>query len=109
MSTTDNVTDAVFVRVDGELVRDGQRTALPPHFGQLLFATRLGYRGRTTTVEFRVRDAGAAVSGARVRAGGKSGTTNGRGRVELRLPGRAVTATATKAGYAKDTLRVKTR
>jgi len=66
-------------------------------------------RGRTTAVEFRVRDAGAAVSGARVRAGGESGTTNGRGRVELRLPGRAVRATATKAGYVKDTLRLKAR
>src|SRR5918995_1273692 len=62
-------------------------------------------RGRTTTVTFKVRDAGAAVSGARVSAGGRSGTTNGRGRVELRLPGRAVDASATKSGYVKDTLR----
>jgi hypothetical protein len=44
-----------------------------------------------------------------VSAGGRSGTTNGRGRVELRLPGRATTATATKAGYVKDTLRLKAR
>jgi hypothetical protein len=66
-------------------------------------------RGRTTTVEFRVRDAGAAVSGARVSAGGRSGTTNARGRVELRLPGRAVKASATKTGYVKDTLRLKAR
>jgi len=51
-------------------------------------------KGRTTTVEFRVRDAGAAVSGARVSAGGKSGTTNGRGRVELELPGRGTRASA---------------
>ena len=66
-------------------------------------------RGRTTTVEFRVRDAGAAVSGARVSAGGRSGTTNGRGRVELQLPGRAVTATATRTGYVKDALRLQAR
>jgi hypothetical protein len=66
-------------------------------------------RGRTTTVTFKVRDAGAAVSGARVSAGGRSGTTNGRGRVELRLPGRAVDASATKSGYVKDTLRLKAR
>ena len=66
-------------------------------------------RGRSTTVEFRVRDAGAAVSGARVSAGGRSGTTNGSGRVELRLPGRGVTATATRSGYVKDTLRLKVR
>jgi len=36
-------------------------------------------------------------------------TTDGRGRVVLELPGRAVKATATKAGYAKDTLRLKAR
>jgi hypothetical protein len=66
-------------------------------------------KGRATTVEFRVRDAGAAVSGARVSAGGRSGTTNGRGRVELRLPGRAVKATASRSGYVKDTLRLKAR
>ena len=66
-------------------------------------------RGRTTEVRFTVRDAGDAVRGARVSAGGKSGTTDGGGRVELDLPGRAVTATATKSGYAKDTLRIKAR
>ena len=58
---------------------------------------------------FTVRDAGDAVKGARVKAGGASGTTDRRGRVELDLPGRAVTATATKAGYGKDTLRLKAR
>ena len=66
-------------------------------------------RGRSTEVRFTVRDAGAAVRGARVSAGGKSGTTDGGGHVELDLPGRAVTATATKSGYAKDTLRLKAR
>ena len=68
-------------------------------------------RGRKTEVRFTVRDAGAAVRGARVSAGGKSGTTDGGGRVELVLapPARAVTATATKSGYAKDTLRLKAR
>ena len=66
-------------------------------------------RGRATEVRFTVRDAGDPVRGARVRAGGRSGTTEGRGRVELDLPGRAVTATATKPGKAKDTLRLRAR
>jgi hypothetical protein len=60
-------------------------------------------------VRFTVRDAGEAVRGARVSAGGKSGTTDGRGRIELDLPDRAVTATAAKSGYAKDTLRLRAR
>ena len=66
-------------------------------------------RGRRTSVTFTVRDAGDAVKGATVKAGGASGSTDRRGRVELDLPGRAVTATATKAGYGKDTLRLKAR
>lgn len=65
--------------------------------------------GRGTGVRFTVRDAGDPVRGARVRAGGRSGTTDARGRIELDLPGRTVTARATKAGYAKDTLRLKAR
>jgi hypothetical protein len=66
-------------------------------------------RGDATELRFTVRDAGDPVRGARVRAGGKSGVTNGSGRVELALPGRAVTAKATKSGYAKDTLRLGAR
>jgi hypothetical protein len=66
-------------------------------------------RGRPTEVRFTVRDAGDAVRGARVSAGGRSGTTDGRGRVELTLPGRATRATATKTGYAEDTLRLQAR
>jgi len=66
-------------------------------------------RGRGTDVRFTVRDAGQAVRGARVSAGGRTGTTDGRGRVELELPGRSVKASATKAGYVKDTLRLRAR
>jgi len=66
-------------------------------------------RGRTTEVRFTVRDAGDPVRGARVRAGGASGTTDARGRVELRLPGRAVTARATRSGYVKAAKRLKVR
>ena len=55
-------------------------------------------KGRTTTVRFTVRDAGDPVKGATVKAGGKSGTTDSKGRVELDLPGKAVTATATHGG-----------
>lgn len=66
-------------------------------------------RGRTTTVRFTVKDAGDAVRGARVSAGGRSGTTDGRGRVELTLPGRTVTASAARSGYVEDTLRLQAR
>ena len=66
-------------------------------------------RGRATEVRFTVRDAGDPVRGARVRAGGRSGTTDGRGRVELDLPGRTVTATATKPGYVKAAKRLRAR
>jgi hypothetical protein len=66
-------------------------------------------RGRGTSVTFTVRDAGDAVQGARVKAGGAAARTDRRGRVELSLPGRRVTATATKAGYGKDTLRLRAR
>jgi hypothetical protein len=50
---------------------------------------------------FRVLDARDPVAGARVSAGGKSGTTNARGFVTLALRGRgrAVGAVATKSGY----------
>jgi hypothetical protein len=66
-------------------------------------------RIRGGRVRFTVRDAGAAVRGARVSAAGRSGTTDGRGRVVLELPGRRVRASATKAGYVKDTLRLRGR
>ena len=66
-------------------------------------------RGRGTEVRFTVRDAGDPVKGARVKAGGRSGTTDGRGRVELDLPGRAVTATATKSGFVKAAKRLRAR
>ena len=66
-------------------------------------------RGRATEVRFTVRDAGQAVRGARVSAGGKSGTTDRRGRVELELPGKTVKASAAKSGYVKDTLRLRAR
>jgi hypothetical protein len=65
--------------------------------------------GRTTAVRFTVRDAGDPVRGAKVKAGGKSGTTDSKGRVELDLPGKAVTATATHGGYVKATKRLGRR
>jgi hypothetical protein len=67
-------------------------------------------RGEPTDVRFTVRDAGAAVGGARVRAGGRSGTTDGRGRVTLTLrSARAVTAKATRSGYTAATKRLRVR
>ena len=75
----------------------------------LTIQTKRGKRrnGRRA-VRFTVRDAGAAVSGAKVKAGGRSGTTNGKGRVTLRLkPGKRVKATVTRSGYTAATKRVK--
>jgi hypothetical protein len=67
-------------------------------------------RGEPTDVRFTVLDAGAAVRGARVRAAGRSGTTDGRGRVTLSLRSRtAVTARATRTGYAAARKRLALR
>ena len=67
-------------------------------------------RGQRTDVRFTVRDAGAAVKGAKVRAGGRSGTTNARGRVTLTLKStRALNATAKRSGYTAATKRLKLR
>jgi hypothetical protein len=56
-------------------------------------------RGVRQSVNFVVTDAGDPVRGVRVTAGGASGTTGRDGDVTLRIPGRAITARATKAGY----------
>jgi len=67
-------------------------------------------RGAPTVVRFTVLDAGAPVRGARVRAGGKSGTTDGRGRVTLSLKSRRpVRARATRTGYTAATQRLAVR
>jgi hypothetical protein len=56
-----------------------------------------------------VLDAGDAVRGARVSAGGASGRTNARGRVALTIPAgaRAVTGAATAKGYTRATLGLR--
>jgi hypothetical protein len=67
-------------------------------------------RGRDTDVRFTVRDAGDPVGGARVRAGGRSGRTNSRGRVTLTIKSRrTVRATATRSGYTRATKRLRVR
>jgi hypothetical protein len=72
-------------------------------------------KGRCVTVAVLLAVCGAApagdpVRGARVRAGGRSGTTNGRGRVTLALrSSRALTARATRAGYTGATERLAVR
>jgi hypothetical protein len=58
-------------------------------------------------VDFIVTDAGDPVRGVRVRAGGVTGTTERDGGVTLRVPGRPVTARATKAGYTSATRRLR--
>jgi hypothetical protein len=58
-------------------------------------------------VRFTVRDAGDAVRGARVKVGGRSGTTDDKGRVTLTLKSkRAVNARATRSGYTAATKRL---
>jgi len=66
-------------------------------------------RGEPKSVRFTVRDAGDPVQGAKVRAGRKAGTTDRKGRVELRLPGRTVTARASKRGYTTVAKRLRAR
>jgi hypothetical protein len=67
-------------------------------------------RDERTEVRFTVSDAGAPVQGAKVAAGGESGTTNGNGRVMLSLRARKpVTARATRAGYTAATRRLGVR
>lgn len=60
-------------------------------------------KGDTREVRFTVSDAGDPVKGARVQASGRSGITNGRGRVVLLLRGgsKAIKAVATRAGYVQ--------
>jgi hypothetical protein len=61
-------------------------------------------------VRFTVLDAGDPVKGARVKVGGKSGTTDGKGRATLSLKSRRpVRATATRAGYTAATKRLALR
>lgn len=67
-------------------------------------------KGKPTEVRFTVRDAGDAVRGARVKVGGRSGTTNSKGRVRLTLRSRrAVRAKATRTGYTAATKRLRVR
>ena len=66
-------------------------------------------RGVRQDVRFVVTDARDPVRGARVRAGGASGLTALDGSVTLRLPGRALTATATRSGYTAAHRRLPAR
>ena len=64
-------------------------------------------RAKETEVRFEVSDAGDAVKGATVQAAGKSGKTDGEGRVTLTIKSRkAVKASATDPGYARATKRL---
>ena len=67
-------------------------------------------KGKQADVRFTVRDAGAAVTGAKVKAGGKSGTTNAKGRVTLTIKsGKSVTAKATRKGHTRAAKKLKLR
>jgi hypothetical protein len=55
----------------------------------------------------RVTDAGAPVSGAKVKSGGKTATTAGNGTASLALSSGRKAVTATKAGYSPASARVR--
>ena len=74
------------------------RRVLP---GLSLAAKRAG-----NSVTFTVTDAGDPVSGAKVKAGGKSGTTSANGKVKLALKSKTASR-ATKSGYEAATLKAK--
>lgn len=63
-------------------------------------------RGERGAVRFTVLDAGDPVKGAKVKAAGRSGTTNRKGRVTLTIT-RKVTAKASKSGYVGARKRVR--
>ena len=67
-------------------------------------------RGEPTEVRFTVLDAGDPVRGARVTADGRSGRTDGEGRVTLSIDSRsAVRAKATHSGYTPAIRRLGVR
>jgi len=66
-------------------------------------------RGVRQGVTFEASDAGDPVAGVHVKAGGESGDTARDGSVTLRVPGRALTARATKAGYTAAARRMRVR
>jgi hypothetical protein len=67
-------------------------------------------RGTETEVRFTVLDAGAPVKGAKVRAGGLSGTTDRKGHVTLSLTARRpLTAKATRSAYTPAKKRLGVR
>jgi hypothetical protein len=55
---------------------------------------------------FTVTDAGSPVKGAKVKGGGKSGTTDSKGRVSLNVK-RKTTVTATASGYTSASVKLK--
>lgn len=67
--------------------------------------------GRPRRVSFRITDAGDPVAGAQIRRGGRSFVSDATGRVRVTLAAgrRRVTLTATRAGYRRATLAVRTR
>ncbi len=95
---------------------DGTSSTTATYYRRLLpgltlrAAPRKVRKGERTDVRFTVLDAGDPVKGATVSAAGKSGRTNGKGRVELTLKSRrAVKAKATKKGYVKAERRLRAR
>jgi hypothetical protein len=74
--------------------------------GLTLEANRRSLPAKAITVGFTVTDAGAPVKGAKVKASGRSATTDGRGRASLSLKGKA-TVTASATGYEPASLRLK--
>ena len=78
--------------------------------GLTLLAGGAARRGQDTRITFTARDAGDAVKGAKVSAGGDSGRTDGKGKVTLTVhAGRHATAHATAPGYTAASRALKVR
>ena len=65
--------------------------------------------GGGKVINCTVGDAGDPVGGAKVKIGGKTLTSNSKGKVSANLPPGTFAATATKAGYTKARTRVKSK
>jgi hypothetical protein len=102
-----------------DVVASAGTTGTRPFHTQVLPPLELSVRprrfrgGRTVPVRFTVTDVGVPVAGATVRAAGKQGTTNRRGRAVLNVRGPAgggrITADARKTDYARDSVPITVR
>lgn len=90
--------------VDGQNGAATYATRVLPGLSLSASTAKLGRSA--TTVTFRVTDAGAAVKGAKVSAGGHAATTDGSGKATLKLKNKA-SVTASAKGYVGASVKLK--